>query len=102
MVYETGKLSRKVSQRNAHCCPHCSRHAGHEARRSASDDNALAIRMVALLKEETVAEQMKALFYPKELVAEISSLTANVDYLTTQLNIRAVLQGPDVEDFPTD
>ena len=31
---------------------------------------------------------MQALFYPKELVAVISSLTAKVDHLTTQLNIR--------------
>ena len=66
-----------------HCCPHCSHNAGHE-----SDNDALAIRMVALLKEETVAAQMKTLFYLKELVAVISSLTAKVDYLTTQLNIR--------------
>ena len=31
---------------------------------------------------------MKAIFYPKELVVVISSLTAKVDHLTTQLNIR--------------
>ena len=36
-----------------------------DMRRSASDDDAFAIRMVALLKEEKVATQMKALFYPK-------------------------------------
>ena len=59
-----------------------------DTRRSASDDDVLAIRMVVLLKEETVATQMKALFYRKELVAVISSLTAKVDHLTTQLNIR--------------
>ena len=58
-----------------------------DTRQSASDDDALAIRMVALLKEETVATQTKALFYPKELVAVIPSLTAKVDHLTTQLNI---------------
>ena len=56
--------------------------------RRASDDVALAIRMVARLKEETVARQMEALFYPNEHVSVISSITANGYYLTTQLNIR--------------
>ena len=59
-----------------------------KSRQSASDDDDLAIRMVALLKEDMVATQMKALFHPKELLAVISSLTAKVDHLTSQLALK--------------
>ena len=59
-----------------------------KSRQSASDDDDLAIRIVALLKEDKVATQMKALFHPKELLAVISSLTAKVDHLTSQLALK--------------
>ena len=59
-----------------------------KSRQSASEDDDLAIRMVALLKEDTVATQMKALFHPKEVLAVISSLTAKVDHLTSQLALK--------------
>ena len=86
----TGKLSRLKGKPTLNVMPIAARLvlAMPDTRRSVSDDDALSIRMVALLKEESVAAQMKALFYPKELVVVISSLTAKVDHLTTQLNIR--------------
>ena len=61
-----------------------------ETRRSALDDDALAIRLVALLKEDTEATQMRKLFYPQELVDVRSSLTVNIECITEQLNVKDV------------
>ena len=45
-----------------------------ETRRSASDDDALALRLVVLLNDDQVLEKLKNVLYPHALAAQIKSL----------------------------
>ena len=56
-----------------------------ETRRSATDDDALAIRIIAPLNDDQVLSKMKNVLFPHALDKKIDSLAQQVDSLTKQL-----------------
>ena len=56
-------------------------------RRSAAvdDDDALALRLVALLNDDQVLAKMRNVLFPQDLANKLDSLTAKVDSLTKEL-----------------
>ena len=51
-------------------------------RRSTSEDDAIALRLVACLNDDQVLQKMKAMLYPQELENKIDNLTKKIDSLT--------------------
>ena len=56
-----------------------------ETRRSVSDDDALALRLVALLNDDQVLAKLKSVLYPSELFERIDTFTERVKSLTIDL-----------------
>ena len=59
-----------------------------DTRRSASDDDALAIRIFALFNNDQVLAKMKTMLYPHELADKINALTQKVESLNLLLAIK--------------
>ena len=56
-----------------------------ETRRSVSDDDALALRLVALLNDDQGLAKLKSVLYPRELFERIDTFTERVKSLTIDL-----------------
>ena len=59
-----------------------------DTRRNAPDDDALAIRIIALLNDNQVLAKMKTMLYPHELAEKINALTQKVESLNFLLAIK--------------
>ena len=61
-----------------------------KTRRSVSDDedDALALRLVALLNDDQVLTKLKSVLYPRELYEKIDSFTDRVTSLTIDLAVK--------------
>ena len=60
-----------------------------ETRRSVSDDDALALRLVALLNDDQVLAKLKSILYPHKLYARIDYFTERVTVTSLTVDLSA-------------
>ena len=89
-------MRREFSDRLHYCCQYLLSFSGDalslqqsasmpETRRSATDDDTLAIRIIAPLNDDQVLSTMKKVMFPHALDKKIDSLVQQVDSFTKQL-----------------